>query len=123
MYTKPLTAAASFQLKSMVDMNLETQNPHHESGKARVANDADLVLRVTDATEDNNQWSNPFTLQTPQLVNISTGQRADDKVKTQLTTVQEIGKKALEQAIAYNDKKRKLVKLNTLHTQNKNFRN
>ena len=46
-YTKPLTAAASFQLKSMLDMNHETQNPHHDSGKARVIKDANLVLNIT----------------------------------------------------------------------------
>lgn len=29
-YTKSLTAGASFQLKSMLDLNTETKNHHHE---------------------------------------------------------------------------------------------
>jgi hypothetical protein len=69
--------------------------------------------------ESNNLWSNPFTLSTPQLVNISTGHRTDEEVKIQLTTVTEISDKALEQYITTQENKKKVVKLNTFHTQNK----
>lgn len=36
-YTKPLRTAASFQLKSILDLNTKTLNPHNEAGRSTVA--------------------------------------------------------------------------------------
>ncbi len=47
-YTKPVTAAISAQLKSM--LHLHSANPHHESGRARVTRDAETVLKVVAAS-------------------------------------------------------------------------
>jgi hypothetical protein len=110
-YTKPVTAAISAQLKSMLHLN--SANPHHESGQARVARDAGMVLRVMAAID-----INPFTATTTALVNISTGQHAEPAVEEHLTNVKELGLRALSEAIAGDQKKTAIVKLKTFHTHN-----
>ena len=113
-YTKPLTAAASFQLKCMLDLDNETMNLHHEAGKAKVVSDAALVERVIECFDEN-----PFTADHERLVNISTGQVASDEVQAHLTSVKEIGQLALDNAIKEKSEKKTIVKLNTFHTQDK----
>jgi len=66
-YTKPVTAAVSAQLKSM--LHLHGDNPHHESGQTRVVRDVDTVLKVLAG-----MLTYPFTATATFLVNISTGQ-------------------------------------------------
>ena len=87
-YTKPVTAAISAELKSMLHLN--TANPHHESGHKQVTKNANMVLKVMAAMD-----TNPFTATTPALINIATGQCADPEVKDHLLNVKEIGHKAL----------------------------
>lgn len=113
-YTKPLTAAASFYLKSILDMNVETQNPHHESGKARIVKDAQIVTNIVETNENN-----PFTSSNDRLVNIATGELANEKVQDHLLTVKEIGNKALLETIVSKEKKKSVVKLQTFHVQKK----
>ena len=83
-YTKPVTAAISAELKSMMHMN--TYNPHHESGNSRVARDSGMILKVMAAVE-----TNPFTSKAETLLNIATGQFADQDVKEDLLNVKELG--------------------------------
>ncbi len=111
LYTKPLTAAISAELKSM--LHLHSSSPHHESGSSRVTRDAEMVVKVMAAVE-----TNPFTTATPCLINISTGQCADSTVKDNLTNVKVLGLKALSESLSSEQKKTSIVKLNTFHTQN-----
>lgn len=110
-YTKPLTAAISAELKST--LHLHSSNPHHASGWSRVTRDAEMVFKVMAAVE-----TNPFTAATPSLINISTGQCADSTVKDNLTSVKVLGLKALSESLSSDQKKTSIVKLNTFHTQN-----
>ena len=110
-YTKPLTAAVSAELKSM--LHLHSYNPHHESGQSRVTRDAEMVVKVMAALE-----TNPFTVTTSSLINISTGQCADSAVMVDLIGVKELGRKALCESLSSDQKKTCIVKLNTFHTQN-----
>ncbi|KAF3844263.1 hypothetical protein F7725_013604 [Dissostichus mawsoni] len=82
-YTKPLTAAISAELKSM--LHLHSSSPHHESGWSRVNRDAEMVVKVMAAVA-----TNPFTTATPSLINISTGECADPTVKDNLTSVKAV---------------------------------
>ena len=110
-YTKPLTAAVSAELKSM--LHLHSSSPHHESGLRRVTRYAEMVVKVMAAVE-----TNPFTTASTSLINISTGQCADSTVKDNLTSVKVIGLKALSDSLSSEQKKTHIVKLNTFHTQN-----
>jgi len=110
-YTKPVTASISAELKSM--LHLTNLNPHHESGPTRVARDAEMVLKVIAAVD-----TNPSSTTMPALVNISTGQHADPAVQEHLTGVKELGLKALSCSISGDQKKTSIVKLKTFHTQN-----
>ena len=111
-YTKPLTAAISAELKSM--LHLHSSSPHHESGWSRVNRDAEMVVKVMAAVE-----TNPFTTATPSLINISTGECADPTVKDNMTSVKAVGLKALSESLSSDQKKTSVVKLNTFHTQNR----
>ena len=109
-YTKPLTAAISAELKSM--LHLHSSSPHHESGWSRVNRDAEMVVKVMAAVE-----TNPFTTATPSLINIYTGECADATVKDNLTSVKADGLKALSESLSSDQKKTSVVKLNTFHTK------
>ncbi|XP_030833483.1 uncharacterized protein LOC105441519 [Strongylocentrotus purpuratus] len=111
-YTKPITASVSAQLKSM--LHLHSTSPHHESGACRVTRDAEMVIKVMAAVE-----TNPFSATTTSLINVATGQCADCKVKDNLTSVKQIGLDALSKSLSSLQKKTSIVKLNTFHTQNK----
>ena len=113
-YTKSVTAAVSSQLKAMLHLNSETENPHHESGQTRVSRDAELVSNVMAAVE-----SNPFMTSSPQLINIATGQHAQSEVQHDLTHVKAIGHQALAKSVENLQKKTSTVRLNTFQTQNK----
>ena len=116
-YTKSVTAAVSAQLKSMLHLN--SANPHHECGQTRVARDAEMVLNVMAATE-----TNPFTTTHTSLINISTGQRAQQEVEDHLINVKQLGIKALLSASLSGDQtKPSIVKLKTFHTQNTKTKN
>ena len=95
-YTKPVTAAISDELKSMLHLNTD-----HKSGHRQVTKDANMVLKVMAA-----MYSNPFTATTPALINIATGQCADPEVKYHLLNVKEIVHKALSDSISGGQKKR-----------------
>ncbi|KAK1903960.1 Calmodulin-regulated spectrin-associated protein 3 [Dissostichus eleginoides] len=111
-YTKPLTAAISAELKSM--LHLHSSSPHHKSGWSRVNRDAEMVVKVMAAVE-----TNPFTTATPSLINISTGEFADPTVKDNLTSVKAVGLNALSESLSSDQKKTSVVKLNTFHKQNR----
>ena len=103
-YTKPLTAAISAELKSM--LHFHSSSPHHESGLSRVTRDAEMVVKVMAAVE-----TNPFTTASTSLINISTGQCADSTVKDNLTSVKVIGLKALAESLSNDQKETHIVKL------------
>ena len=111
MYTKPVTAAVSTQLKTM--LHLHSSNPHHQSGAIRVATDSEMVVKVTAVME-----TNPFTTTTTNLINISTGQCADNGEKDNLIRVKELGLQVLSVSISGNQKKTTVVRLKTFYTQN-----
>ncbi|KAJ4932499.1 hypothetical protein JOQ06_010919 [Pogonophryne albipinna] len=96
-YTKPLTAAISAELKST--LHLHSSSPHHESGWSHVKRDAEMVVKVMAAVE-----TNPFTTATPSLINISTGECADPTVKDNLS-VKAVGLKALSESLSSDQKK------------------
>jgi len=73
-----------------------------------VARDVDTVLKVLAG-----MLTNPFTATATSLVNISTGQHAESKVKADLIYAKEIGLKALSDYLSGNQKKTKVVKLKT----------
>ena len=110
-YTKPLTAAVLAELKSM--LNLHVSGQHHESGQSRVSREEEMVVKVMAAVE-----TNPFATLTSSLINISTGQCADSAVEDDLKGLKELGLKALQATISGDPKKKRVVKLNTFHTQN-----
>ena len=110
-YTKPVTASVSTQLKTM--LHLHSSNPHYESGATRVEGDSEMVVKVTAVME-----TNPFTTTTTHLINISTGQCADDAVKDNLIRVKELGLQALSDSISGDQQKTTVVRLNTFYTQN-----
>ncbi|XP_014669530.1 PREDICTED: uncharacterized protein LOC106810621 [Priapulus caudatus] len=111
-YTKPITAAVSAELKLM--LHLHSSSPHHESGVSRVTRDAEMGIKVMAAVE-----TNPFGATTTSLINIATGQCADCNVKNNLTSVNKLGLEALSQSLTSDQKKPSTVKVNTFHTQNK----
>ena len=78
-------------------MNPETQTRHHESGKACISNDASLILNITE-----NNDNSPFSVANSDLINIANGQIANKDVKSDLTTVNDIGVKALQETIQSN---------------------
>ena len=110
-YTKPVTAAVSTQLKTM--LHLHSSNLHYESGATRVARDSEMVVKVTAFME-----TNPFTTTTTHLINISTGQCADNAVKDNLIRVKELGLQALSDSISGDQQKTTVVRLKTFYTQN-----
>ncbi|KAL3045297.1 hypothetical protein OYC64_013541 [Pagothenia borchgrevinki] len=101
--TKPLTAAISAELKSM--LHLHSSSPHHESGWSRVNRDAEMVVKVMAAVE-----TNPYTTATPSLINISTGECADPTVKDNLTSVKAVGLKALSESLSSEEEEDKCCK-------------
>ena len=50
-YTKSVTAAVRNQLKAMLHLNSETDNPHHEAGETIVKRDAEMVNHVMAAID------------------------------------------------------------------------
>lgn len=110
-YTKPITAAISAQLKDMLHLN--TSNQHHDSGQTRVARDREMVCNMMAAIE-----TNPFTSTTSNLINVLTGQCADEMVKSHLTGMKELGMKALSESLQSEKPKTVKVRLETFHTQN-----
>ena len=112
-YTKPVTAAVSSQLKNMLYLNPDAENPHHEGGKVRIERDAQQVLNVLAAIE-----ISPFASNS-NLINIYSGQHADPIVQKNLLNVKEIGTEALSKSIQVIQKTTKTVKLQTFATQNK----
>ena len=52
-YTKSVTVAVSNQLKAMLHLNSETDNPHHEAGEIRVKRHAEMVNHVMSAIDIN----------------------------------------------------------------------
>ena len=116
-YTKSVTAAVSAQLKSMLHLN--SANPHHECGQTRVATrDAEMVLSFMAAIE-----TNPFTTTHTSLINMSTGQRAQQEVEDHLVNVKQLGIKALSASLSGDQTKTSIVKLKTFHTQNAKTKN
>ena len=115
-YTKSVTAAVSAQLKSMLHLN--SANPHHECGQMRVARDAEMVRNVMAAIE-----TNPFTTTHTSLINISTGQRAQQEVEDHLINVKQLGIKASSASLSGDQTKTSIVKLKTFHTQNAKTKN
>jgi len=115
-YTKSVTAAVSAQLKSMLHLN--SANPHHECGQTRVARDAEMVLSFMAAIE-----TNPFTTTHTSLINMSTGQRAQQEVEDHLVNVKQLGIKALSASLSGDQTKTSIVKLKTFHTQNAKTKN
>jgi len=113
-YTKAVTAAVSYQLKSMLHLNKETENPHHEASATRVTRDAALVLSVMEEVK-----SNPFTNATSHLINIFTGQHASPETQKQLTEVKQIGLMALSDALTSRQTKASAVKLQTFQGDRK----
>ena len=111
MYTKPVTAAVSTQLKSM--LHLRSSNPHYESGASREARDSEMVVKVTAVMETNH-----FTITTQTLINISTGQCADNAVKDNLIRVKELGLPAVSDSISGDQQKTTVVGMKTFYTQN-----
>ena len=117
-YTKSVTAAVSAQLKSMLHLN--SAKPHHKCGQTRVARDAEMVRNVMAAIE-----TNPFTTTHTHtsLINISTGQRAQQEVEDHLINVKQLGSKALSASLSGDQTKTSIVKLKTFHTQNAKTKN
>ena len=111
-YTKSVTAAVSNQLKAMLHLNSETDNPHHEAGETRVKRDAEMVNHVMAAID-----INPFRITSEYLINIHTGQNADPEVHHDLTNVENIGMKALSVSLNSDKKTTTTVKLKTFHSQ------
>ncbi|KAK1901877.1 O-methyltransferase cnsE [Dissostichus eleginoides] len=110
-YTKPLTAAISLELKFM--LHLHSSSPHHESGWSRVNRDAEMLVKIMAAVE-----TNPFTTAATFLINISTGECADPTVKDNLTGLKALSE-SLSESLSSDQKKTSVVKLNTFHTQNR----
>lgn len=110
-YTKPITASVSAELRSMLHLN--STQPHHESGPKRVAHDNELVTKIVAAIE-----VNPYTSTSMNLINITSGECADDTVKNHLTSVKELGTKALNDALESKKSATVKVNLQTFHTQN-----
>ena len=111
-YTKSVTAAVSNQLKAMLHLNSETDNPHHEAGETRVKRDAEMVNHVMAAID-----INPFRITSEHLINIHTGQNAEPEVHHDLTNVENIGMKALSVSLNSDKKTKTTVKLKTFHSQ------
>ena len=110
-YTKSVTAAVSNQLKAMLHLNSETDNPHHEAGETRVKRDAEMVNHVMAID------INPFQITSKHLININSGQNADPEVHHDLTNVENIGMKALTLALKSDKKTTATVRLKTFHSQ------
>ena len=70
-------------------------NPHYESGAMRVERDSEMVVKVTAAMKMNH-----FTVETTNLINMLTGNSADNDVKDKIINVKELGLQALSDSIA-----------------------
>ena len=96
-------------------LHLNSTHPHHESGPKRVAHDNDLIIKMVTAIE-----TNPYKSKTTNLVNITTGQCANETVKVHLTSVKKLGVKALNNALESTKSSTAQVNLQTFYTQNQN---
>jgi hypothetical protein len=111
-YTKPITAAISAQVKEMLHVTPGTER-HHDSGETKVNRHKNLVANVKEAVE-----TNPFKASLTYLMNISTGVIANENVQHHLTNVEAIGYEALKKTLGKGPVQgKKIVKLNTFHTQ------
>ena len=72
-----------------------------------------MVVKVTAVME-----TNPFTMTTPNLINISIGQCADNAVKDNLIRVKELGLPALSDSISGDQQKTTVVGMTTFYTHN-----
>ena len=94
-------------------LHLNSKWPLHESGPKRVAQDNQLVIKMVAAIE-----ANPYTSNSANLINIVTGQCADETVKNHLAYVRELGTKVLSKALLSSKSVTTKVNLQTFHTQN-----
>jgi len=67
--------------------------------------------------------TNPFTTTHTSLINMSTGQRAQQEVEDHLVNVKQLGIKALSASLSGDQTKTSIVKLKTFHTQNAKTKN
>lgn len=85
---------------------------HHEAGDTRVIRNEEQVLNIIQSV-----YENPFISESDHLINIVTREHAQPDVQTDLTHVKEIRHNAVIHTIVGQEKK--VVKLNTFHTQHK----
>ena len=83
-----------------------TRRSTRSDGQTRVARDAEMVLGVMAAIE-----TNPFTTAHTSVINISTGQRAQQEVEDHLVNVKQLGIKALSASLSGDQTKTSIVKL------------
>ena len=76
-------------------LHSHSPNPHYEAGATRVARDSEMVVIVTAAMEMNH-----FTVETTNVINMSTGHCTDNDVKGNLINVKVLGLQALSDPTA-----------------------
>ncbi|MES9879520.1 MAG: hypothetical protein ABW185_01410 [Sedimenticola sp.] len=108
LYTKPVTAATSCQLKEMLSMIPgQATSLHHDEGTHTHVDDMRKCITL--------DMINPFTSDLDDLINISTGQTATTGVANDLLEAEQIGLAALGKCLSTNGKKVDKVKLKTFH--------
>ena len=99
-YTRHVTAAVSSKFNAICHLKTNISGTHHDSGKSRVTKDINLVRNTMASVE-----FNPFTCDSPHLLNVATGEVTEKEVRYDLTHIREIGLDALQKTITSTQKK------------------
>ena len=111
--TKPVTAAASAELKNMLGSSSSNASAPHESGPACVMRDIKFVENVMALVK-----KNPFSeMGSSVLMNVVDGTHADTKVQHDLTNIKEAEQKKLDETIGTVLPKTSKMALHTFHSQ------
>jgi len=114
-YTKPIVASVSHQVKDMLNINQTTEQQHHAEGST------ELVSKIKDIVET--EMVNPFTTSSPDLLNISTGQKASKEVLHDLLNARQMGMNAVKECIEQKQTKITNIKLKTFEERKKTQHN
>jgi hypothetical protein len=108
-----VVASVSAQFKEMLDIDQtgHGKQKHHNEGNIT------LVNKIKDILETD--MINPFRDQTPDLINISTGQKVPKEVMQDLVNAKQVGINAIEDCLAKKEKKITNIKLRTFQDQKK----
>ena len=98
----------------MMGIGTGAQNPHHEAGQTATTRDLEMINNIIAAIEDN-----PFCNETDDLININTGEIAQQDVKKNLGRIKLIGVEALNKSLNSPASKTSTVHLKTFEMQNK----